>query len=168
MASLTGWDAIVTSLTSSVSDWLDVSEASSISFLYFWIKHCVFFLIFYFLFRILYFVRTIHLHQYNVNAKPICLDFHFHSFYYKNKLFNTLTFCEWCILRRTLWTSGLLSKVEVWLDGGCEYSEVFSSSEANGPCILPIVGLDLRNLQPGPIGLLAILYNSMEHVSKCL
>lgn len=77
-----------------------------------------------------------------------------------NILFNLLTFWEWCILRRTLWTSGLLSKVEVWLDGGCEYSEVFSSSEANAPCILPgVVSLDLRNLHPGPIGLLAILYN---------
>lgn len=120
---LAGCEAIVVSLTSSVSDWLDVSEvpSSSITFL----------------------------------CKINVFLYYFHIL--DNRLIDILTFCECCMCRRTLWTSGLLSNVDDWLDGGCEYSDVFSSSDARTPSTVVGVCLNLLILQPGPMGLLAIL-----------
>lgn len=80
----------------------------------------------------------------------------------KKKRFE-ITFCDRWILRSALWTSGLLSSVDDWLDGGCEYSEVFSSSDAKVPLnLLVVVCLNRRVLQPGPIGRLAMLFISSK------
>jgi hypothetical protein len=69
-------------------------------------------------------------------------------------------------LRKARCTSGLLSRVDDWLEGGCEYSEVFSSSEARTRLMLATLGSDGFErrwcLQPGPIGLLATLQENMD------
>ena len=123
---LASCEAIVVSLTSSLSDWLAEDEPSLVSSVS---------------------LRMLILHAESVRLRGLYL------------LWPIGVDSQEPTRRKARCTSGLLSRVDDRLDGGCEYSEVFSSSEARTRLITALhrTGFERRCLHPGPMGLLAIL-----------